>query len=306
MTGIVNAGSGKMLMFKQNITELLTGSGPQSWNEHTLVEGIGCIAHRSIAVVNGHPVWQDEDGLRAYDGYNMALISTQVQMWFSELERSKISDVCALGFRSPESGIPQYLLSVVSKKDGIYHDEVITGSFFEDGTIGWGKQRGFEARSLWNATDSNDYESWMSGGKGVIRQHDLDRDVKQDESEFIMGTLPLCGQNPLVRKHFGQTEIFYQADRPVDVDVLHTFDVDRDEQADKVSFDVTDLEPIQFSGEKISDKASYVDRHKWKVKEIPLKGEGIQVQVRLVHQGAGTNFRVLRVLTESTNTGAAR
>jgi hypothetical protein len=309
VTGLANAGSGRLIMFKRNMAEMLQGAGRNTWIEYKLFDTFGCLDHKTIANVNGHTVWLDEDGLRAFDGQSAPLIATQIQPVFRDLDRSRITNYQAIRFRSPWTGVEQYLLTVTARKDGTKNDTIIAGWFFPDGEIGWAKYTGFEARCCWNATRADGFESWMSGtSDGFVRRHDLAPNEPQDETTFSVTTHPMLGEDPLQEKQFGRLIYFYQTDIPVSLTVLHTVDTGKQERSyiDKMGLNVQEIVPLEYVWDKVPGEISYLDKSSFKHGEFHLKGLGLSSQIQLIHQGAQTNFRILRLLLEGKLTGGER
>jgi hypothetical protein len=293
-----------LIVFKKNLIEMISGTGPGAWTKQQLHNTVGCAAGYTIAPLEGMLAWRDADHIMAYDGYDIFKLSKLIHPIIRDIEKTRIAYERAIRYRSPYSGIESYLLTCTRRKDGTKHDTVLACSIFED-RVGWNMLTGFEANTLWNTSDDNEFEEWMSGdSRGFLRQHDIDRDSEQENADFVMTTRPLAGDNPENKLDFNEGIIFYQADRPVTVDVLSTVDSDKHEGTPKeITFGVYDEDAALHAIEKVADQLSFIDRSTFKVATIPLRGYGRTIQLQLRYQGAGADFRILPIMVDADDTG---
>lgn len=304
VTGLGNAGSGRLVMFKRNMAELLTGAGEASWVEHRLFDTIGCLDHKTIQSVHGYLVWYDEDGWRAFDGYTAPIISGPIQSIQGNLERSRVAHMQSIRFRSPWTGVEQYLCAVTEQSGGTQNDAILVASFFPDGAIGWGKITGIEPRALWNALRSDGFESWMSAtSDGYIRRHDLQPDEQQDEAVMVFTTHPMLGDDPTRKKKFDEMVLLSRTDFPVSVTLNFFTGGGKQERTITRNLDTNTPVPLAYAFDKVADRPSYIDPAFWQYQRVPVGFEDIAAQVQVVYQGANSQFKILRLLLEGSVTG---
>lgn len=68
-----------MLIFKRTKTYMLLGSSPSNFEIRIVNPGIGCVAPRTIAVLDNRVIFLGQDGVYAFDGANFTRISEKIR-----------------------------------------------------------------------------------------------------------------------------------------------------------------------------------------------------------------------------------
>lgn len=143
------AGFGQLYIFSPDRVEVLVGTGGAETTEgiYTLVDGIGCVAPRSIASWSGRTYFLAHDGVRYFDGARTKLVSQRIE---PEVKRQSVEQRRAavgaiyngrywLSWREPRSFIPNNLIYVYdienewwTKFDSIYATSLLALSGAQD------------------------------------------------------------------------------------------------------------------------------------------------------------------------------
>lgn len=97
ITGLARAGR-NMLLFKKGQTFILSGGDDPAANLRieTLSREVGCIARRSIVVVEGGVYWLSDRGVMYFDGRQIQLISENIGCEFDDVDRTKAGRIHAV------------------------------------------------------------------------------------------------------------------------------------------------------------------------------------------------------------------
>lgn len=84
-----------LVIFKDHTIFKITGTDPSNYNKSQIFTSEGAIADKSIIAVNNKAYFLSKDGIHAYDGVNVATISSNLRDIFDNLNPSYITNAVA-------------------------------------------------------------------------------------------------------------------------------------------------------------------------------------------------------------------
>ncbi len=121
------------------------GDFPDEYHVVKVLDGVGCIAHRSIREVNGRLFFLGMDGIYMFDGTAISRLSHKIPTEFDAVDREKLDRAAAYAMKG------NYLLSLPETENNDYHlnfdADIIEEIYREHGYAfnAWTRHKGFEA-----------------------------------------------------------------------------------------------------------------------------------------------------------------
>lgn len=288
----VNDYIGGLLLSENNVYGL---SGTVRSNYITLIKAtnVGCVSHESFHVMNGMPIWLDEDGFYTLDENYTPVRFYQLDNMFSSFDYARKATAWGVVYKGWPGVSKQYLCAVTMGSGHTNNNQMFA---YDYKTSGWRYDTNVPSDILTLGKDSNGRQILFGAGNDSYHVYKLYTGTSDDGEGINCAYIsyPVSFKQALQIKHSDKAmkvvdriEIWYRSKYGGNFDILVTSDFKGDTYPATGVFESVSLEnegsvPAQYEMELAENESHYLKlkyANKVQFDISPLEGRFFQVRI---------------------------
>ena len=313
VTGIkaINEDTGALIFSKHGIWNL-TGRGQYNTAAFLYSFGVGSVAHETIQVNNGIPIWLDEDGFYTFDEKGMPNRFRQLDSVFQTIDMSRLTSAWSVQYKGQHDTGKQYWCSLTLGDNSVINDYIFV---YDYNSGGWYYYTNLPCDVLVKGRDSNDKELIYSiSNDGKIYQLDTGISDQNKAISALIITRPFSfrqsieGISQKYIKNLNYLHVFYRSKYPGDLNFMvttdftgTTFPAGGTEKV--VAMEGEGVAPAQYELDTVESTTHFLLQKRASYRKIPIGCRGRNFQVRITCNAIAQDWDIFDIIAEGEVVG---
>ena len=309
--GAINEDTGALIFSKHGIWNLV-GRGQYNTAPFLYALGIGSVAHETLKINNGIPIWLDEDGFYTKGQNSMPERFRQLDSVFQTINMSRLTSAWAIQYKGQHDTGKQYWCALTLGDNSTINDYIFV---YDYNSGGWYYYTNLPCKILVKGRDSNDRELIYSvSNDGWIYQLDIEVSDRNKAISAMVITRPFSFRQMLGEfskkfiKNLNYLHVFYRSKYPGSFNFMVTSDFTGTtfpnggtEKA--VVIQGEGAAPAQYELDTVESTTHFLIPKNAQYLKIPTSIRGRDLQVRITCNDIAQDWDIFDIIAEGEVVG---